>query len=143
MWNEKHAAPTTFFADDSYLLSVYVAVWNEVGHFIAHSTFKTCSYFFKRMKPAYILDLKHFVYFAWKISPIASDDWVWTQKISKKRSDEYVTIDIYDHEVTWNESISDSFDITLSNNGTKINLADIINVWGCSGSTQTQQHAWN
>ena len=93
------------------------------------------------MKPAYILDLKHFVYFAWKISTIASDDWVWTQKISKKRSDEYVTIDIYDHEVTWNESISDSFDITLSNNGTKINLADIINVWGCSGSTQTQQHA--
>ena len=50
------------------------------------------------------------------------------QKISKKRSDEYVTIHIYDHEVTWNESVSDSFDITLSNNGTQINFADIINV---------------
>ena len=50
------------------------------------------------------------------------------KKISKKTSDEYVTIHIYDHEVTWNESVSDSFDITLSNNGTQINFADIINV---------------
>ena len=32
---------------------------------------------------------------------------------------------IYDGEVTWNEYVSDSFDITLSNNGTKINFADI------------------
>ena len=31
------------------------------------------------------------------------------QKISKKRSQEYVTIQIYDHEVIWNESVSDSF----------------------------------
>ena len=54
------------------------------------------------------------------------------QKISKNRSDEYVTIHIYDSYVTWNESVSDSFDITLSNNGTQINFADIINVWGCS-----------
>ena len=36
---------------------------------------------------------------------------------------------IYVREVTWNESVSDSFDITLSNNGTQINFADItINV---------------
>ena len=50
------------------------------------------------------------------------------QKISKKRSQEYVTIQIYDHEVIRNESVSDSFDVTLSNNGTQINFADIINV---------------
>ena len=30
------------------------------------------------------------------------------QKISKKRSDDYVTIHIYDHEVAWNESVSDT-----------------------------------
>ena len=48
--------------------------------------------------------------------------------LTKKRSNEYVTIHIYDREVTWNESVSDSFDITLSNNGTQINFADIINV---------------
>ena len=65
------------------------------------------------------------------------------QKISKKRSDEYVTIYIYDYYVTWNESGSDSFDITLSNNGTQINFADIINVWGCSSSTETQYHGSN
>ena len=39
-------------------------------------------------------------------------------KMSTKRSDEYVTIYIYDYDVTWNESVSDSFDITFSNNGT-------------------------
>ena len=50
------------------------------------------------------------------------------QKISKKRSQEYVTIQIYDHEVIWNESVSDSFNITLSNNGKQINFADIINI---------------
>ena len=50
------------------------------------------------------------------------------KKIFKKRSDEYVTIYIYDHEVTWNESGSDSFDITLSNNGIQINFADVITV---------------
>ena len=87
------------------------------------------------MKPAYILDIKHTINFAWKIRPIASDDWVWTQKISTKRSDEYATIHIYDNHITWNESVSDSFDITLSNNGTQIIWADIINVWGCSCST--------
>ena len=48
--------------------------------------------------------------------------------MSTKRSDEYVTIYIYDYDVTWNESVSDSFDITFSNNGTQINFADIINV---------------
>ena len=75
-----------------------------------------------------------------KISPIASYDWLQTQKISKKKSDECVTTHVYDHEVTWNESVSDSFDITLSNNDTQINFANIINVLGCSCSTQTQQH---
>ena len=30
------------------------------------------------------------------------------QKISKKRSGEYVAIHIYDHEVAWSESVSDS-----------------------------------
>ena len=60
------------------------------------------------------------------------------QKMSTKRSDEYVTIYIYDYDVTWNESVSDSFDITFSNNGTQINFADIINVWGCSCSMQTR-----
>ena len=90
-----------------------------------------------------LLDIKHTVNFAWKISPIVSDGWAYTQKISKKRSDEYVTIHIYDYDVTWNESVSVSFDITLSNNGTQNSLADIINVWGCSCSTQTQQHASN
>ena len=44
------------------------------------------------------------------------------------RSDEYVTIHIYDHEVIWNESVSDSFDITLNNNGVQITFADIINI---------------
>ena len=48
--------------------------------------------------------------------------------LTKKRSNEYVTIHIYDREVTWIESISDSFDITLSNNDTQINFADIVNV---------------
>ena len=48
--------------------------------------------------------------------------------MSTKRSDEYVTIYIYDYDVTWNESVSNSFDITFSNNGTQINFADIINV---------------
>ena len=47
-------------------------------------------------------------------------------KISKKRPDEYITIHIYDHEVIWNESVSDSFGITLSNNGTQFKFADII-----------------
>ena len=60
------------------------------------------------------------------------------QKMSTKRSDEYVTIYIYDYDVTWNESVSNSFDITFSNNGTQINFADIINVWGCSCSMQTR-----
>ena len=46
-----------------------------------------------------------------KIRPIASYDWLQTQKISKKKSDECVTTHVYDHEVTWNESVSDSFDI--------------------------------
>ena len=40
----------------------------------------------------------------------------------------YATIYIYDREVKWNESVSDSFDVTLSNNSTQINFADIINV---------------
>ena len=35
------------------------------------------------------------------------------KKISKKKSDEYVTINIYDHEVTWDVSASDS-SISLS-----------------------------
>ena len=48
--------------------------------------------------------------------------------MSTKRFDEYVTIYIYDYDVTWNESVSDSFDITFSNNGTQINFTDIINV---------------
>ena len=58
-----------FFADDSRLLSVYVLVCEtnfpyERGHSIAHPFFKTCAHFFKRMKPAYILDIKHTVNFA-------------------------------------------------------------------------------
>ena len=36
------------------------------------------------------------------------------QKISKKRSEEYVTIQIYDHKVIWNESVSDSFDLSAT-----------------------------
>ena len=32
---------------------------------------------------------------------------------------------------------------SLSNNGTRINFADIFNVWGCFCSVQTQQHALN
>ena len=49
--------------------------------------------------------------------------------MSRKRQDEYVTMHIYNNEVTWSESVSDSFDITLNNNGTaQINFADIINV---------------
>ena len=48
----------------------------EGGHSIAHSIFQTCAHFLKRMKPAYMLDIKHTVNFTWKISPIASDDWV-------------------------------------------------------------------
>ena len=48
----------------------------EGGHFIVHSIIKTCAHFSKRIKPAYILALKHTVNFAQKVSPIASDDWV-------------------------------------------------------------------
>ena len=50
------------------------------------------------------------------------------KKISRKRSGEYVTICIYDVGVTWNESVSDSFDITLCNKGKQINFADVIKV---------------
>ena len=50
------------------------------------------------------------------------------KKVSKNRTNKYVTIYIYDREVIWNESVSDSFDDTLSNNSTQINFADIINV---------------
>ena len=53
---------------------------------------------------------------------------------SKKRTNKYITIHIYDLEATWNESVSKSFDVTLSNNGTQINFADIINFSGCSCS---------
>ena len=56
------------------------------------------------------------------------------KKVSKNRTNKYVTIYIYDREVIWNESVSDSFDDTLSNNSTQINFADIINVWECSCS---------
>ena len=70
-----------FFADNSCLLSVYVLVCEtnfpyKREHSIAHSIFKTCGHFFKRMKPVYILDIEHTVNFEWKISPIASGDWV-------------------------------------------------------------------
>ena len=54
-----------------------------------------------------------------------------------------MTIHIHDREVTWNESISDSFDVALSSNGTQINFTDIVNVWECSCSLQTQQHTSN
>ena len=50
------------------------------------------------------------------------------KKISKKRTNEYITINIHVREVTWNEFVSDLFDITLSNNGTQIYFGDIINV---------------
>ena len=57
---------------------------------------------------------------------------IWRQGIntkkSKKRTNKYVTIHIHDREVTWNESISNSFDVTISSNDTQINFADIINV---------------
>ena len=57
-----------FFADDSCLLFVmFLYETNlpyEGGHSIAHSIFKTCVHFFKRMKPAYMLDIKHAVNFA-------------------------------------------------------------------------------
>ena len=78
---EKCAARTIFF-------SLTIVVWSpsmflyetnvlyEGGHSIANSILTSCTHFFKRMKPAYILDIKHTVNFAWKISPIASDDWV-------------------------------------------------------------------
>ena len=58
---------------------------------------------------------------------LASDDW-YKQKKYRDRSNEYVTIRIYDLEVTQNESVSDSFDTALCNNGTQINFTDIINV---------------
>ena len=48
----------------------------ERGHSILHSIIKTCANFSKRMKPAYILALKHTVNFAREVSPMASDDWV-------------------------------------------------------------------
>ena len=38
-------------------------IFYEGGHSIAHSIFKTCAHFYKRMKPAYILDMKHAVNF--------------------------------------------------------------------------------
>ena len=41
-------------------------------------------------------------------------------KIILKESNEYVTIRIYDREVTWYESVSDSLDTSLRNNGTQI-----------------------
>ena len=34
-------------------------------------------------------------------------------------TNKYVTIHIYDREVLGNESVSDSFDVTFSNNGTQ------------------------
>ena len=37
-----------------------------------------------------------------KLRPRSSVDWVLTQKISKKRTNKYVTIHIHDREVTWN-----------------------------------------
>ena len=70
MQNENHAALIYyfFFADDSCLLSVmFLYETNfpyEGGHSIAHSIFKTCVHSFKRMKPAYILDVRHTIYFA-------------------------------------------------------------------------------
>ena len=57
-----------FFADNSCLLSVMffyeINFFYKGGHSIAHSIFKTCLDFFKRMKPAYILNIKYTVNFA-------------------------------------------------------------------------------
>ena len=39
--------------------------------------------------------------------------------INTKRTNKYVTIHIYDREVLGNESVSDSFDVTFSNNDTR------------------------
>ena len=67
MQNEKHAA-LLFFPDDSCLLSVmFLHETNfpyKGGHSIAHSIFKTCVHSFKRMKPAYILNVRYTVNFA-------------------------------------------------------------------------------
>ena len=53
---------------------------------------------------------------------------VYKYKISKKATNKYVTIHIYDREVKGNESVSDLFDVTISKNDTQINFNDIINV---------------
>ena len=50
------------------------------------------------------------------------------KQISKKRTNKYVVIHIYGCEVTGNEYESDSFDVTLSNNGTQTNFVYIIKV---------------
>ena len=78
MWNEKRAALTTFFLLTIVVYSPSCSFMKQIffykgGHSIAHSIFKTCLDFFKRMKPAYILNIKYTVNFAWKISLIASD----------------------------------------------------------------------
>ena len=49
----------------------------------------------------------------------------------KKRTNKYVIIHIYDRKITSNESVNDSFNVTLSNNDTQINFTDIIDVLGC------------
>ena len=57
-----------FFDDDSrlpFVMFLYETHFSqEGGHSIAHPIFKTCVHFFKRMKPAYVLDIKHTVNFA-------------------------------------------------------------------------------
>ena len=41
------------------------------------------------------------------------------KEISKKRTNKYVSIHIYDREVLGNKSVSDSFDVTFSKNDTQ------------------------
>ena len=67
MRNEKHADLLLFFADDSLLSIMFLYETNfayDRGHSIAHSIFKTCVHSFERMKPAYILDIRHTINFA-------------------------------------------------------------------------------
>ena len=50
----------SFFAKAFYSPSMLLHGINspyEGRHYIAHSTFKTCAHLFKRMKPAYILEI--------------------------------------------------------------------------------------
>ena len=69
MSNEKRATPHYFFLLTIVVCSpsMFLCETNfpyEGGRSLAHSIFKTSAHFFKRMKLAYILDIKYTVNFA-------------------------------------------------------------------------------